>query len=867
MAEGPPERSGRAPLPHILIPWAATEQAYRGRAGGAGKPIRQIGDRRAHAGKLSGELEAARDAAQEKVAEVSPEIAANGFALSVEAWSDDPSYKLAVQSLDTSGGKLLSVLPSTDQVPDRAVVWLPFDAVPAFFRKIEQFATETTSRGVPRNQALVANIAELRLAVLRDLWQEPEQFPDPEEGRWWEVWLARFEPGRSIRNAKASDLGASPETTTASARPGATLRAIAREQGWPMAPGLLTFPENVVALVRTSAVELGTILSTSAVPSELHRARVTSEILRIEPLDQDEFVAELAGRINGADPGASAVCVLDTGVMTGHPLLNASVDRALSALDGVGPADIDGHGTSMAGLALFADLDHDLEETGPVSLRHRLESVKIIRRGRDTENAPEAYPVITAAATAAVEAEQVRQRVFSMAVTVDDLAGTDGRPTSYSAAFDALAFGTDIARSDDGIELLGQPDPRAARLFVVSAGNIREGYQVNHLDVCDLSRVQNPAQAWNTLTIGAYTELVTPPSAPMFSGWRTVAAAGELSPFSRTSTTFGRSWPVKPDIVLEGGNLLVDSSGTHFDQHDHLALVTTSNAPFRLLTTANATSAATAQAARLAAVAMEHYPELWPETVRGLLVHAAEWTSAMQAHFRAAGNRKGDRLRLLRRYGWGVPTEERVLSSAASSVTLMLQDEFLPFESGSSGLAMRAFRFHELPWPRDRLRDLFGANVRLRVTLSYFVEPNPSSKGWQGRYRYASHGLRFDVKRPTETLEDFRRRLSNAAAREEGGDAVQPETGADDRWYIGSRLRNSGSLHADIWTGTGAELADSGYIGITPVGGWWKENNRKDRADLPVRYALLVSLRTEEVTTDIYTPIATQIGIPVAITT
>lgn len=208
-----------------------------------------------------------------------------------------------------------------------------------------------------------------------------------------------------------------------------------------------------------------------------------------------------------------------------------------------------------------------------------------------------------------------------------------------------------------------------------------------------------------------------------------------------------------------------------------------------------------------------------------------------------------------------------MLSSAASSVTLMLQDEFLPFERSNSGIAMRAFRFHVLPWPREQLRDLFGATVRMRVTLSYFVEPNPSNKGWRGRYRYASHGLRFDVKRPTETLDDFQRRLGNAAAREEGDDAPQPETSVDDRWYIGNRLRNSGSLHADIWIGTGAELADSGYIGITPVGGWWKENNRRDRADLPVRYALLVSLRTDEVGTDIYTPIANQIGIPVAITT
>jgi hypothetical protein len=317
--------------------------------------------------------------------------------------------------------------------------------------------------------------------------------------------------------------------------------------------------------------------------------------------------------------------------------------------------------------------------------------------------------------------------------------------------------------------------------------------------------------------------------------------------------------------VLEGGNLIVDASGTQFDQHDDVSLLTTSNAPFRLLTTANATSAATAQAGRLAAIAMEQYPALWPETVRGLLVHAAEWTPAMEAHFRAAGATKTARVQLIRRYGWGVPTEGRVLSSAASAVTLMIQDEFLPFEPRQSGIAMRALRFHELPWPREQLRDLFGATVRMRVTLSYFVEPNPSNRGWRGKYRYPSHGLRFDVKRPTETLDEFRRRLGNQAAREEADEAPPPETGSDNRWYIGNRLRNTGSLHADVWTGTGAELANSGYIGITPVGGWWKENARRDRAGLPVRYALLVSLHTDAVATDIYTPIANQIGITVPI--
>lgn len=117
-----------------------------------------------------------------------------------------------------------------------------------------------------------------------------------------------------------------------------------------------------------------------------------------------------------------------------------------------------------------------------------------------------------------------------------------------------------------------------------------------------------------------------------------------------------------------------------------------------------------------------------------------------------------------------------------------------------------------------------------------------------------------------EPVDEFQRRIGNEAAQEESGSSPRARN-TDRRWFLGNRTRNAGSLHADIWNGTGAELADSGYIGIVPVGGWWKENNRRDRADLPVRYALLVSLRTEAVAADIYTPIATQIGIPVEIAT
>ena len=122
------------------------------------------------------------------------------------------------------------------------------------------------------------------------------------------------------------------------------------------------------------------------------------------------------------------------------------------------------------------------------------------------------------------------------------------------------------------------------------------------------------------------------------------------------------------------------------------------------------------------------------------------------------------------------------------------------------------------------------------MTLSYFIEPNPSSRGWIGRYVYPSHSLRFDIRRPGETTGEFERRLNKLAEAEEGG--TQRSSVPGPQWLVGPQGRQVGSLHADLWEGTAAELADSGVLGVFPVGGWWKNNNRADRTDLSVRYAL-----------------------------
>ena len=136
--------------------------------------------------------------------------------------------------------------------------------------------------------------------------------------------------------------------------------------------------------------------------------------------------------------------------------------------------------------------------------------------------------------------------------------------------------------------------------FVVAAGNVaRHRWEKEHLDRSDVEPVHDPAQAWNALGVGAYTTLTDPGGD--HRGYQPVAPAGELSPHSCTSVAFASQWPPKPDILLEGGNLAI-SETDDIDTPVSMQLLTTHGRDnSRLLTVSNATSAATAQAARMAA--------------------------------------------------------------------------------------------------------------------------------------------------------------------------------------------------------------------------------------------------------------------------
>ena len=401
------------------------------------------------------------------------------------------------------------------------------------------------------------------------------------------------------------------------------------------------------------------------------------------------------------------------------------------------------------------------------------------------------------------------------------------------------------------------------RLIILSAGNIKEQNAWNsYPDSLSTNLIHDPGQAWNAITVGAFTEK-TDTNEPTLQA---VANSGELSPFSTTSASWDKAWPLKPDVVFEGGNLGKNIHDGFIGTVPSLNLLTTHFKPTeRLFTTTNATSAASALCARMAAKLMVAYPSLSPETIRALIVHSAAWTDSMRHKFLPANKppTKNDYVNLIRHCGWGVPDIEIAKWSASNSLTLIVEDAIHPYkkEKGET-VKTRDMNLHSLPWPKEELEALGATIVQMRVTLSYFIEPNPSARGTASRFHYPSCRLRFDVRRASESTEDFLVRVNAAAILEE--DAQQIST-KDPDWKLGEQNRHKGSLHQDIWEGTAADLASRGFLAIYPAMGWWRTRPKQERFNLPVNYSMIVSIRTPETNVDIYNAVAQQIEVAVPI--
>ncbi len=824
--------------PHLVDPREATSRRFTSpKSGPRGRLDLPPRERAAHARRLIEELAQVAPEAQQRAEAQKAEGLDTGIGILL-AFESEPGFELKFESLEfaPSGIELCAV----KRLPDNhmlATVFVPEGKLAFFLKRIEAYRDSDTrprrdGTTRPKNQDLVDSISHIKLAALEALWtDDPRLYPEADQAITWEVWLRRSNEVDHLTR----------------------LREHAERFGLVVDENSIKFIDRTVVLVHGTAVALSRSIDILAAIAEVRLAKETAGFFtQMNAVEQREWVENLAARLEPPDENAPYVCLMDTGLNAVHPLI-APVAQAAD-LHTYKPAwgadDRQGHGTPMAGLATYGDLTELLASPDPVPLTHRIESVKIINP--DDPHEKELYGAVTRESAYRVEVAPDRSRVYCLAVTATDDRDR-GRPSSWSAAVDALAAGEDDQR----------------RLFILSAGNTDPEQRRDYPNSNMTDGIHDPAQSWNALTVGGCTEKAIL-DAESYPGWRPLAQPGDLAPCSCTSATWSGvrpRWPIKPDIVLEAGNMAVNDAHQDPDYiDDGLQLLSTHHnfTRDRPLVTFGDTSAAAAIASRMAAALWAKYPDFTPETIRALMVHAAEWTPAMLARFIGRDGAVNYEA-LLRCFGYGVPEFGRLMSSADNSLTLIAQGAIQPFFKENGTVKTREMRLHALPWPTDILRDLENAPVRMRVTLSYFIRPSPGARGWTSKYGYQSYGLRFAVKTPLESRRAFEDRI-NKHNRDDDYEA--PGLRDTGRWLYGYPWRSLvtlGSVHSDVWTGTAADLAARGHVAVFPTIGWWNKRPHLGAWEKQARYSLIVSIATPESDVDIYTPVANQIGVPVII--
>lgn len=715
---------------------------------------------------------------------------------------------------------------------ESAILFVPDDARSFLRDKIERYGNDNLGNRARPDVDRFETIEAIRAAVIGALFQGAVDFNDPATG-WWELWIRQPEVrANGVANAaRAAALDVHPER--------------------------LIFPDTVVLFVHATVARL--VELAQRIPgavSEIRRASGTIEPFLNQSdhaLGQAAFVAELAERVTPPPDGAPTICVIDTGVAAGHPLIAPGLAGAWAFDDRWGVDDHEphgGHGTAMAGLVLYGDLEPAMNDRRAVALAHTVESVKFLPPRGFPATEPANYGVVTQAAVARVEIDRANA-VRSFCVATSSPEFSPARPSSWSGAIDQVCAGAMPGERGDRVTAANHPK----RLLLIATGNSEPGQREG---IETFKSLEDPAQSWNALTVGGYTAKEAIPLDP--AGLTPIVPANHRSPFSRGSCDLPDDLtPIKPEVLFEAGNMLVDATG-YCGVHPAVSLLAAgSDVEREPLIPFNATSAAAGVAGNFLGRLKAGVPGYWPETYRALIVNSADWPQPIRsrligrgAHWKSIS--KGKRQKILREVGYGVPDLDRALLSAANDVTMIAQAEIQPFASiNGQPPTFNEMHFYDLPWPRAILQALENEIVTLKVTLSYFVEPNLSGRAATRPDTYRSFGLRFEMKKRTETGAAFRRRMT---ARREADE--QPATEAS-HWLLGPNAMLAGSLHCDLWRGAAVDLASHDAIAVYPVGGWWKSHVGQRRSNDTARYALVITLSAPRLDVGLHADIAAKV--------
>lgn len=366
--------------------------------------------------------------------------------------------------------------------------------------------------------------------------------------------------------------------------------------------------------------------------------------------------------------------ILDSGVAAGHPLLAPAFGDAQSFIPGIEETgDESGHGTHVAGIALYGDVEQCMQARTFIPTI-RVFSGKILDHRNENNTGFVENHII----------EAVRYFRENYDCRIFNLSFGDRRKPYRGAHVSGLAVTLDTLARDEGV------------LFVVSSGNFEGGDDVpndwlrEYPDYLfsEVARLIDPAPALNVLTVGSIARWDRTFASQRYQndpGEIPIARHDQPSPFTRSGPTVNNT--IKPELVAYGGNQAVNTraGGRVIDRGLGELSVHKDFLDGRPWGERSGTSFAAPHVAHLATRVLQEVPGSHPNLIRALLVAHAEPPSACKTLFAE------DNAKLKRVCGYGQVQEDALFRSAEDQVTLYTTDS----------MADKRHHFYEVPIPED----------------------------------------------------------------------------------------------------------------------------------------------------------------------